>query len=62
MALAPFHLAVPTHSIAEARRFYGEVLVRRAGGTGRGAARGARRERGGNCTAVECGALRTAGR
>jgi extradiol dioxygenase family protein len=27
MAVRPFHLAVPTHSIEEARHFYGEVLV-----------------------------------
>lgn len=26
-AIPPFHLALPTHDIAAARHFYGEVLV-----------------------------------
>ena len=26
MSLSPFHLAVPVHNIAEARKFYGETL------------------------------------
>jgi extradiol dioxygenase family protein len=26
MALAPFHLAIPVHDLAAARRFYGELL------------------------------------
>jgi extradiol dioxygenase family protein len=29
-AATPFHLALPTHDILEARRFYGEVMVRRS--------------------------------